>query len=410
MEAHCQTARSIPGRARRNRSRLAAPDAQAGVAASPDGVGQAVSELGQAAGNEALRLLERKAVQDHRQHGDEERTSEPEAPERAMHEQGADRKEGGVGEPIETRQCDEPSEAGPRRDPGAGQVGEKKQKRDGYRPEKGRRVRRRGREAAGVRHFSTIGDTVLRYALEVIDVHCHILPGVDDGPPTLAESIAMCQSAVADGCEAVFATPHYNHPVWPNDDLALLDGKREDLARAVNGAPALLRGAEIRLTSSLLGDLDRRPKAQIPSLGGSRYLLLEFERGARPLVDPAGSIHELRAGGWFPILAHPEFVPWLHDDLDAVAALAARGALFQVTAMSVTGEFGPRAAAFCHELLAQGWARFVASDAHGVARRPPGLSRARAWVEERLSRETAEAIFVSNPAAVLADRPLPVPG
>jgi protein-tyrosine phosphatase len=242
----------------------------------------------------------------------------------------------------------------------------------------------------------------------VIDLHCHLLPGVDDGPAELAESVAMCRAALADGTQTLFATPHYNHPVWPNDDLARLDALRAELASALGGEPTVLSGAEIRATSSLLEDLERQPRSGVPSLAGSRYLLLEFDRSLRPPVDAQSMVHELVIAGWVPVIAHPEFVPWLHGDLDATAGLVARGALLQVTAQSLVGQFGPRPAAFCAELIDAALLHFVASDTHGLLRRPPGLSRARALVAERWGEATARAIFELHPEAVVADRPLPM--
>lgn len=110
--------------------------------------------------------------------------------------------------------------------------------------------------------------------------------------------------------------------------------------------------------------------------------------------------------GWRPIFAHPELIPALARDLDRVADLAAAGALFQITAMSLTGDFGRTPRQVCHDLLDRGLAHFVASDAHGVDHRPPGLSRARRCLAERWDEETAERLTRDNPLAVLEDRPL----
>jgi protein-tyrosine phosphatase len=240
----------------------------------------------------------------------------------------------------------------------------------------------------------------------LIDLHSHVLHDTDDGALSLDQAVAMAEMAAFDGCVALVATPHQRRDEWKTSDPVRLAERLAEIVRRANGAPELHLGAEIRVDSDLLTDLDRREKSGVLPLAGSRWLLLELDpEGIGP--DPVDLVEELGARGWRPILAHPEMIPFLWDEeSDWFPRLVEAGAALQVTAMSVTGEFGrgPRERAW--RLLDAGWVRFVASDAHRPDWRPPGLSRAFARLEERLGEAAARALTIDNPRAVLEDRPL----
>jgi protein-tyrosine phosphatase len=253
----------------------------------------------------------------------------------------------------------------------------------------------------------------------MIDIHSHVLPAIDDGADDLATAVAMCRLAAADGCTAIVATPHQRTTHWDNSDLARLEALRRAVADELGDEIELHLGGEVRVDSDFLADLGAAELATADpgeaaahgpaSLAGSRYLLLELDRHQLRVdlrLDPTDLVHELVVAGWRPIFAHPEFIPMLARDLDLVADLAAAGALFQLTAMSLTGDFGRTPRQVCHDLLDRGLAHFVASDAHGVDHRPPGLSRARRALAERWGEETAERLTRDNPRAVLDHRPL----
>lgn len=244
----------------------------------------------------------------------------------------------------------------------------------------------------------------------MIDLHLHVIPGVDDGAADLDEACRMCQMALDDGCEALIVTPHQRHDLWDNRDAESLEALLDRVRDSFGGGLALHLGAEIRVDSELLSELERgsgpsRVSRRGPTcLAGSRYLLLELARGGYN-VDPVALTHELTVAGWIPIFAHPEHIRGL-DDLETMQRLAEAGALFQITGMSLTGEFGPRAQALCEQYLDAGLVHFVASDAHGAGWRPPGLSRAREALARRWGGEAAEALTRTHAAAVMADRPL----
>lgn len=240
----------------------------------------------------------------------------------------------------------------------------------------------------------------------MIDLHLHLLPGVDDGAQSLEHSLAMARIAAGDGCEALIATPHQRRDEWSNDDTARLADRLAEVSAAAGSFPQLLLGGEVRVDSELLADLARPGRSGILSLAGSRYLLLEFEpSGLGP--DPVAIVHELLAEGWWPIVAHPEVVPffWESDD-DPLARLVDAGALFQVTAMSLTGEFGKGARGRVWELLRAGCVQFVASDSHRPDWRPPGLAAARKILARELGEAVATDLTVTNPRCVVENRPL----
>ena len=215
----------------------------------------------------------------------------------------------------------------------------------------------------------------------------------------------MCLRAAADGCEAVVATPHQNHSRWSNNRPEMLHKLLVKLREAVGEKPRLYLGGEIRVGSDLLENLRDPRLAGLLPLAGSRYLLLEFARSG-PGPNPEELVHELRLAGWRPVLAHPEVIEGLSDDLDLLEQLVSAGAHLQVTAMSLTGGYGRRIRSRALRILDAGLVHFVASDAHGVKRRPPGLSAARELIAERIGDEAAWELTTSNPKAVLADQPL----
>lgn len=250
----------------------------------------------------------------------------------------------------------------------------------------------------------------------MIDLHCHILPGVDDGAPTLEDALAMCRLAAAEGCAAMVATPHQRREPWWNDDVGRLQelagALQEKTREAIGNGFQVLLGGEVHADREILSEVERlavgkTPGGSILSLAGSRYLLIELDRWGSP-DEAVHLIHEITVAGWRPILAHPELIPWL--DLDLLAHLVRLGASAQVTAMSVTGDFGRRPMQDSHRMIEAGLAHFLASDAHDTRRRPPGLRRACLMIEGRWGGELARRLSVDNPRAVIEDRPLPSVG
>lgn len=240
----------------------------------------------------------------------------------------------------------------------------------------------------------------------MIDLHVHVLPGVDDGPAEMAEAVEMCRIAAQEGSDTLIVTPHRRHPQWPNEDTRRLEELREQVERAVGGRPRLLLGAEVYVDGELLRELERAGDRGAPVLAGSRYLLLEFPLAAIGLPARA-LVHELVIDGWRPIVAHPERVPGWAEQPELLAGLADAGALLQVTARSILGGSGRVAQRCCRFLLDLGLVHFVASDGHDAGERSPALKTAFRTVNGGWGEEVAQRLFVGNPGAVIDDRPLP---
>jgi protein-tyrosine phosphatase len=239
----------------------------------------------------------------------------------------------------------------------------------------------------------------------VIDIHVHILAGVDDGPGNLTEAVEMCRLAREGGTTTMLVTPHQRHPLWANNDDHALRESLLATQQAVGSSPELVLGAEIRVDADLLAEVERIPANGLLPLAASHYLLLEFAE-ATTCTDARLLVHELVVSGWRPIVAHPERIaPWAEAPA-SLAELVRAGALLQLTGMSVTGEFGRRAQACCRSLLDDDLVHFVASDGHDARKRPPSLARAHRQVAEQWGEERAERLMVANPTAVLEDRPL----
>ncbi len=239
----------------------------------------------------------------------------------------------------------------------------------------------------------------------MIDIHAHLLPGVDDGAGDAAEAVAMCRAAAADGVEIAIATPHQRHELWPNLDRPGLERRHAELAAEVADVLDLRLGAELRVDSELLPEVEAMPGSGLLPLAGSRWLLVEFH----PLPvgpDPGDLVNELVVAGWRPVVAHPERIGWLAKSVERLADMVRLGATLQITAMAVTGDLGRRERECCRELLDAGLVHFVASDGHRLQTRPPTLAAAREAVREGWGAEVAERLFVTNPRSVIEDRPL----
>lgn len=247
----------------------------------------------------------------------------------------------------------------------------------------------------------------------MIDLHLHILPGVDDGPATLEESVEMARLAAADGCTTLIATPHQRASSFPNLDAALLRRRWEETREAVGDILRLELGAEVRADALLTKEIDAARATSGSSgplmLAGTRWMLVELDFYGRG-IQPETIVGELVARGIRPILAHPERVASIAGQPERARALVERGATMQITAGSVLGDFGRTARVASHDLLEDGLVHFLASDAHGVSWRPPGLSEARRLVAAVYGEEMARRLTEDNPLAVLEDRPLPAVG
>jgi protein-tyrosine phosphatase len=243
----------------------------------------------------------------------------------------------------------------------------------------------------------------------VIDLHCHILPDIDDGPGSPRDAVAMAAAAVAAGTGTVVCTPHV-HPRYPTPPAAIHEGVRDLQARldAQEVPLRLMPGAEVALDRlPHLGDAD----LGLARLGDGDWLLLEMPFRGWPL-RLAETLRDLEIRGYGVILAHPERAEAVQRAPDRMRDIVGRGALLQVTAGSFTGEHGQPARRAAETLLRSGWVHFLASDAHSAGPwRPPGLGgglEAAAGVL-RVEAEALQWMVDEGPRAVIEGRPVRPP-
>lgn len=230
----------------------------------------------------------------------------------------------------------------------------------------------------------------------MIDLHCHVLPGIDDGPDTIDDSLALARAAAAAGTRTLVATPHvsWRHPNEPDTIARLV---REVGARLAGEAIALdIRpGAEIAMTRIV--DIDPAELGRL-GLGGGPWLLLEppFTQVATGLDIVA---FDLQRRGHRVLLAHPERCPALHREPRLLGSLVRAGVLTSITAGSLAGRFGETVRRFALQLVAEDMVHNVASDAHDDIHRAPGMA---AEIEQARLGPLREWLTEEVPAAILA--------
>lgn len=232
----------------------------------------------------------------------------------------------------------------------------------------------------------------------MIDLHAHVLPGLDHGPADWDEALEMCRVAVDDGITTLAATPHVSE-VFPNSAQRILD--------AVGELRRRLREARIDLDVVAGGDYHIQPDLapeNVVTLGGNgRYFLLEFPYQVVPPRADA-FVRALIERGLVPIVTHPERTASLQREWRRLGPLVEAGALVQITAGSLLGHFGRPAEAVAERFLKQGWVHVIASDAHWARERVPRLAGGRDAAARIVGAEAARALVDANPRAVLEGR------
>jgi protein-tyrosine phosphatase len=231
-----------------------------------------------------------------------------------------------------------------------------------------------------------------------VDIHCHLIAGIDDGPKDDQQTRALIDAARTSGVAAIVATPHFSSRYGLDSTdrdarLVLAERFAEDL-------PLLFAGCELELSEERLLQFFEDPRRY--TLNGSRYVLVELPHNAGGAsLDRAARL--FRERGLTPILAHPERYPFLPPDSPSLSAWIANGGLLQATAASFTGRMGRRAKAAAFELLAREALHFVASDAHDAVKRGPDMREAFAQVAAASDIQVAGRLFTHNPLAVVRD-------
>jgi protein-tyrosine phosphatase len=235
----------------------------------------------------------------------------------------------------------------------------------------------------------------------VIDLHCHVLPGIDDGPRTIEESVALARAARANGIRTIVATPHASAR-YPNRPAAIYElvAQLNERLQSEGIDIEIRTGAEIAMTHA--PEIDPVELAQM-TLGGGPWLLLE------PPFSPVVAgldrlVATVQSAGYRIVLAHPERCPAFHRDLDLLQTFVSNGALTSITAGSLVGRFGKEVKRFALRLLDDGLVHNVASDAHDPLRRPPGIG---AELDRAGLGAMGEWFCQAVPAAILSGADIP---
>jgi len=235
----------------------------------------------------------------------------------------------------------------------------------------------------------------------MVDIHCHILPGLDDGAEALDISLTMAEDAIADGITHIIATPHASSE-FPFE-FAKVRAAVDELRSHFAGRLKLASGCDFHLNHENLQALRRDPRPYC--LNQKDYLLVEFNEFSIPLAMDQ-TLHELRLAGLHPVVTHPERNTILRTRPQRLQKWMELGCYVQITAGSLTGVFGSTAQQFAWNLLRRGMVHFIASDAHNTARRPLKLKFAFDEIAERLGEQPARFLLIDNPLAAFEGRPL----
>lgn len=237
----------------------------------------------------------------------------------------------------------------------------------------------------------------------MLDLHCHILPGIDDGAKTLEVSLAMAQMAIADGIDTIACTSHIYPGLYENTAAGIgaaitaLQGELDQRQMPLK----LVIGADTYLEPGLAGAIHG---GRVPTLAGSRYLLLEPPHHVLP-PHFEETVFSLRVAGYVPVITHPERLTWVPDHYDILGRLVKAGSWMQITSGSLTGRFGGAPRHIAERMLDDGLVHILATDAHDLKRRPPLLAEGRDAAARRVGAEEAWHMVTTRPAGILADTP-----
>ena len=246
----------------------------------------------------------------------------------------------------------------------------------------------------------------------MIDLHCHILPGIDDGARDISVSIEMARMSVADGVSVVACTPHILPGLYHNTGPQIREAVLQlQLALDQEGIPLrLVTGADIHVVPDFVAGLQ---SGRLISLADTRYVLVEPPHHVAPprLED---LFFAILVAGYVPILTHPERLTWIESQYASIQRLVQAGVWMQITAGSLAGRFGRRPQSLAHRMLEEGCVHILATDAHDTQRRPPRLGEGRDLAAKRIGAEAAEHLVTTRPLGILNNElpgglPMPEP-
>ena len=237
----------------------------------------------------------------------------------------------------------------------------------------------------------------------VIDLHCHILPGIDDGASDSSVSLAMAKAMVAQGVTVAACTPHILPGLYHNSgpDIRQAVQRLQELIDQEGIALRLVTGADVHMTPNFVAGLR---SGHLLTIADSRYVLVEPPHHSAP-PQLEHFFFSLVVAGYVPILTHPERLSWVPSRYDTIKRLVRSGVWMQITAGSIAGAFGRNALYWSERMLDDGCVHLIASDAHDAERRPPDLAAGREFAAQRVGAEEAQRLVLTRPAGILKDQP-----
>lgn len=238
----------------------------------------------------------------------------------------------------------------------------------------------------------------------MVDIHCHMLPGIDDGAPDLETSLEMARMAVNDGIGTVICTPHQlgNFRRNQGEEVRAATASFQEQLQKARIPLRVLPGGDVRIEASMVAGL---AEGTVVSLADQRkHVLLELPHELYFPLEPV--LEQLRRVGMIGILSHPERNRGILENPQLIPKLVDSGCLMQVTAGSLLGSMGTECQTLARWMLEHGLIHFMASDAHGIKNRRPLLRRAFDETVQRCDEATAQDLFVRNPACVALGKPV----
>ncbi|MEC5423411.1 tyrosine protein phosphatase [Virgibacillus sp. C22-A2] len=226
----------------------------------------------------------------------------------------------------------------------------------------------------------------------MIDIHSHILPGIDDGAQSLQDSADMARAAVEDGIHTIIATPHHQNGKYMNNKEDILEHTKElnNYLQDQNIPLLVLPGQETRLYGDMLSDLKNEELVTLANR--TNYLFVEFPSGHVPRYAKQ-MLFDIQVAGYKPIIVHPERNSELTEHPSMLYEFIRKGALAQVTAASIAGKFGKNIQKFSHKLLEANLAHFIASDAHNTTSRGFCMQDAYQEINKQHGNETSYVLI-----------------
>ena len=235
----------------------------------------------------------------------------------------------------------------------------------------------------------------------LVDIHCHIIPEVDDGAASIRETANLLQKEYQDGVTEIILTPHFRRGMFetPQDVIEKQFAKVQRMVQRSRTGMKVYLGCEYHMHPQMVQDLN---EGRRPTMAGSRYVLLEFS-SLHSYAQIRNQVYVLAASGYVPIIAHVERYPCLLKRPVLIRELCELGAKIQLTSDSVLGEEGWRIRQFCRLLLKEHCVDYIATDAHNMRERSPQLQKCARYIESKFGEKYAEKIFIRNPRKIIKD-------